>query len=308
MSEKSLIGWTDSTINCIAGCERVSPGCADCYACRLSATRLNHLPGYAGIAYIDGKSKIPKWTGNIRWLPDTLDQMHRWSRGRMIFINSMSDTFQPKVQQDWLWDIFDKFEGNPHHIKQVLTKWPERMADFIDAYFHPEYGCPDHIWIGVSIEDQKRFDERIGYLGWTNAAVRFLSLEPLLGPVDVEPCLDWISWLIIGGEKGPNARPMHQGWVEDIVSKARARNVPVFFKQWGSWVPVIEAVKYHNRDIHESSVIRLVMDSERGHPVQKTLWQGGNSQGRRGSKWIDNTLNGEKIEEFPEQIKLIGGR
>lgn len=313
MGDRTGIGWTDATINCITGCERVSPGCADCYACRLSATRLTHLAKYAGIAYVDGKSKIPKWTGNIRWIPDALKQMSRWTRSRMIFINSMSDTFQPKVRDEWLWDIFWAIEEADHHIKQILTKWPERMADFIDAsfYCHPArvgYYCPEHIWLGVSIEDQKRFDERIGHLERTNAAVRFLSLEPLLGPVDVLPCLDWISWLIIGGEKGPNARPMHQGWVEDIVKKAQTMNVPVFFKQWGSWVPVIEAVKYHNRAIHSSSVIKLVQDSERKHPIQRTLWQGGNSQGRRGSKWIENTLDGEKFEEFPEQIKLIKTR
>ena len=306
MSDRTGIGWTDATINCITGCERVSPGCADCYACRLSATRLSHLARYAGIAYIDGKSKIPKWTGNIRWVPDALEQMVRWRRGRKIFINSMSDTFQPKALDEWIWEIFWAMEKAEHHIIQILTKWPKRQADFIRTYFR-RIGCPEHIWVGVSIEDQKRFDERIGYLERTNAAVRFLSLEPLLGPVDVWPCLDWISWLIIGGEKGPNARPMHQGWVEDIVKKAQTRNVPVYFKQWGSWVPVIEAVKYHNRAIHDSSVIKLVKDSEYRRPIQQTLWQGGNSQGRRGSKWIENTLNGEKFEEFPEQIKLIGG-
>ena len=306
MGDRTGIGWTDATINCITGCERVSPGCADCYACRLSATRLSHLPKYAGIAYIEGKSKIPKWTGNIHWVPEALKQLFRWRRGRMIFINSMSDTFQPKVQHDWLWQMFVAMSTTDHHIKQILTKWPERQAHFINKKF--TYGCPEHIWVGVSVEDQKRFDERIGYLERTNAAVRFLSLEPLLGPVDVWPCLDWISWLIIGGEKGPNARRMHQGWVEDIIKKAQLRNVPVYFKQWGSWVPVEEAVKYHNLAIHSSSVIKLVQDSERKYPLQRTLWQGGNSQGRRGSKWIENTLDGVKYEEFPEQIELIGDR
>ncbi|MCL4413184.1 MAG: phage Gp37/Gp68 family protein [Actinobacteria bacterium] len=253
MSDKTGISWTDATWNPVVGCERTSPGCDHCYAIR-DGVRLQHLPAYAG-TISDGD-----WTGLIRCLPERLDQPLRWKRGRRIFVNSMSDLFHPSVPDAFIAQVFEVMAYAKQHTFQVLTKRPQRMASLL-GYWHdrgwlfgngapgvgtlrPEiigYGhtLPLHnVQLGVSIESDT-YSWRANHLRKTPVAIRFLSLEPLLGPL---PSLDLtgIDWVIVGGESGPDARPMHPDWARDIRDRCVAAGIPFTFKQWGAWVPLCE--------------------------------------------------------------------
>jgi protein gp37 len=238
VSDKTGISWTNSTWNPIVGCSKVSPGCDNCYAIRDGA-RLQHLDTYAGTIE-DGD-----WTGVVRCLPERLDQPVRWKRPRRIFVNSMADLFHPDVPEPFIGEVFDVTLRAPQHIFQVLTKRPQRMASvlgrfrtFGDGWFIGDGGeemAFPNVWLGTSIESDK-FAFRANHLRETPAALRFLSLEPLLGPLpNVD--LDGIDWVIVGGESGPRARPMHPQWVRDIRDRCVEAGVPFHFKQWGAWGP-----------------------------------------------------------------------
>jgi protein gp37 len=216
------IQWTDETWNPVVGCKAVSPGCDRCYAARLTSGRLRHLPAYAGLAE-DGV-----FNGTVRCLPERLDQPLRWKRQRRIFVNSMSDLFHPDVPNDFIGAIFAIMMQAEQHTFQVLTKRPQRMKAYatgicFDPAEHP------NIWLGTSIESDA-YAFRANHLRETPAAVRFLSLEPLLGPL---PSLDLtdIDWAIVGCESGPGARPMDLAWVYKLRDKAREVGCAFFVKQ-----------------------------------------------------------------------------
>lgn len=227
MGDKSAIEWTDATWNPTTGCDRVSPGCDNCYALTL-AKRLKAMgqPKYQ-------KDGDPRTSGpgfGLTVHPDTLDTPRGWREPRRVFVNSMSDLFHPKVTDEFIIDVFDVMADTPRHQYQVLTKRPKRAAALAD-----ELIWPDNVWLGTSIESNSYVD-RAEELRRVPAVMRFLSCEPLLGPLpDLD--LDGIDWVIVGGESGHEARPMDVEWVRDLRDRSVAATVPFFFKQWGGRTP-----------------------------------------------------------------------
>lgn len=294
MSAKTGVEWTDATWNPIRGCTRVSEGCRNCYAERVAArfsTKWKDVPsGVESEGFYHGPfSNVitgGRWNGQIEFVESLLQEPISWRRPRRIFVNSMSDLFHESVSDDQIDWIFAVMSLAPRHTYQVLTKRPERMLAYIkadrrgfiegrakrigrsrsvnmDGLFLKVWPFP-HLWMGVSVENQRAVDERVPLLLQTPAAVRFLSCEPLLGPVDLKPAPigkwpdgscwmpnrgepdDWkywmhrdggIKWVIAGGESGPSARPMHPEWVRSLRDQCLAAGVPFFFKQWGEWAP-----------------------------------------------------------------------
>lgn len=225
MSLNSHIEWTESTWNPITGCTRVSEGCRHCYAERLVATRLRRTPKYAGLARMTARA-APRWTGEIRLHQEVLDQPRRWRQPRLVFVNSMSDLFHESVPVQFIQRIFEVMKNCPQHTFQILTKRPSIAVRHADTLTWSA-----NIWMGTSIENDAttgRADE----LRRIPARLRFLSLEPLLGPL---PSLDLseIDWVIVGGESGPGAREMKTEWVRDLRDRCVDRGLPFFFKQWG---------------------------------------------------------------------------
>ena len=214
MSEKSTIEWTDSTWNPVTGCTKVSPGCKHCYA-ETFAERWRGIPAHP---YEQGF--------DLRLWPDRVDMPLRWKRPRTIFVNSMSDLFHEKVPLSFIQRVFETMEKASWHTFQVLTKRSKRLADLA-----PDLNWPPNVWMGVSIETAN-YLWRADHLRQVEAAVKFLSLEPLLGPLATID-LSGIHWVIVGGESGPGARPIEAMWVGEIRNRCSADGVPFFFKQWG---------------------------------------------------------------------------
>ena len=275
MADKTGIEWTDATWNPVTGCAKVSAGCKHCYAERNWPRMTKLVPAYAGRDFTD-----------VRTHADRLDQPIRWAKRRMIFVNSMSDLFHPSVPDSFIDSVFGVMwaclygrNEQDGHIFQVLTKRADRMRDYMradrreawaTAAVHHGGGIdPDgiydqvlgfegphpRIWLGVSVEDQAAADERIPMLLQTPAAVRWISAEPLLGPVSLrlERLGHWnalaiksnqpwattrLHWVVVGGESGPKARPMHPAWARSLRDQCAAAAVPFLFKQWGEWQPV----------------------------------------------------------------------
>ncbi|QJB55908.1 phage Gp37/Gp68 family protein [Pseudodesulfovibrio sp. zrk46] len=210
----SKIEWTEATWNPLTGCTKISPGCANCYAERM-AKRLQNM----GVRnYRDGFQ--------LRMHEDALDIPLGWKKPRVIFVNSMSDLFHEDVPLSFIKKVFYIMSVTPQHTYQVLTKRSTRLAELSS-----ELKWPSNVWMGVSIENAD-YKYRIDNLSNTDACVKFLSLEPLLGPI-TEMSLDAIDWVIVGGESGPGARPMDEEWVTDIRDQCNASATPFFFKQWG---------------------------------------------------------------------------
>ncbi len=224
MASTSPIEWTQMTWNPVRGCTRVSEGCRNCYAERL-ATRFAGIGGaYEGLSIMTPSG--PRWTNKIRLVPEILEQPLRWRQPRLIFVNSMSDLFHPDVPLEFIQRVFDVVERCPQHTFQILTKRSERLRELA-----PSLNWPANAWMGVSVEDA-RVTRRISDLQAVPAAVRFLSVEPLIGPIDYLP-LEGIHWVIVGGESGPGARPIEPEWVKSIFRQCRTAETAFFFKQWG---------------------------------------------------------------------------
>lgn len=218
MAQLSRIEWTEVTWNPVTGCDQVSPGCAHCYA----KTFAERWQGIAGHHYEQGFA--------LRLWPDRLSQPFRWRRPRTVFVNSMSDLFHEDIPNDYVREVFDVMACLPQHTFQVLTKRHERLAEF-----GAELSWPDNVWMGVSIEN-RRFVERADYLRRIPAAVRFISAEPLLGPLEGLNLAD-IDWLIAGGESGPRHRRLDPDWLRELRDRCLAEDVAFFFKQWGGRTP-----------------------------------------------------------------------
>lgn len=214
MSDKSDIEWTHATWNPVRGCTKVSPGCKHCYA-EVFAERFRGVPGHP---YEEGF--------DLRLVPESLTLPLQWRRGRLVFVNSMSDLFHETVPDEYIDDVFDVMAEAEHHQFQLLTKRAERMASYARTRV-----VPKNVWLGVSVENQK-YVERVRFLQTVKAEVRFLSVEPLLGPIQRLP-LAGINWVIVGGESGRGARPIEADWVRSIRDQCQARDVAFFFKQWG---------------------------------------------------------------------------
>ena len=222
MSYKSTIEWTESTWNPVTGCTKITRGCDNCYAER-PAERFRGTPGHPFEQGFD-----------LTLRPERLTQPLSWKRSRMIFVNSMSDLFHKDIPSEFIDQVFDVMETANWHVFQVLTKRSSIMRDYLKR----RYGTtltPRHIWCGVSVEDKKAA-VRIRHLQDAPVATRFLSVEPLLGPVgNID--VNGIAWVIVGGESGPGARPMEPNWVIGLQRLCADQHVPFFFKQWGGHRP-----------------------------------------------------------------------
>lgn len=218
MANQSAIEWTNSTWNPVTGCSKVSPGCKYCYA-ELYAARLQAM---GNPRYKNGFAPTLH--------PDLLEVPLRWRQPRLIFVNSMSDLFHEVIPEDFIQRIFDVIVQAKWHIFQILTKRAERLAELA-----PRLPWPQNVWMGVSIENTD-YTWRIAHLVEVPAAIRFLSVEPLLGPIPDLP-LDGIHWVIVGGESGPYHRRASPVWVRQIRDQCLAARVPFFFKQWGGRTP-----------------------------------------------------------------------
>lgn len=250
---KTSIEWADEVWNPVTGCTKVSEGCRHCYAERI-----------AGRFW--GERKFTEVQVHYHRLDDPL----RWKKPRRVFVNSMSDLFHESVETLFIAEVFSMMQRCPQHTFMILTKRPKRMAELLVRWDHgrsldhwPVWPLPN-VWLGVSVENQKAADERIPLLLQTPAAVRFVSCEPLIGPVLLRE--EWLpllanteyyatnpvslqnklDWVIVGGESGPGARPMHPDWVRGLRDACKLASVPFFFKQWGEWFPT--AAQYGDDD------------------------------------------------------------
>jgi protein gp37 len=260
----SEIEWTDFVWNPTRGCSRVSPGCGGaagqggCYAERQAYRFAGPGGPYEGLVRL-GKQG-PRWTGVMRLILEKLSEPLRWHKPRRIFVNSMSDLFHEGLTNEEIAAVFGVMAACPQHTFQVLTKRAKRMREWFEwvASFEGEHGPPPddvvaihasnlvdcdrvqrpwplpNVWLGVSVEDQQRADERIPELVQVPAAVRFLSVEPMLGPIELGVSIRKIGWVIVGGESGPGARWFELGWARHVVKQCRNVKVPCFVKQFGA--------------------------------------------------------------------------
>lgn len=349
MGDKSGIEWTDATWNPTLGCDKVSPGCTHCYAIR-EAHRHAANPNpkvaaaFAGLTQIQGGR--PNWTGQVNLLPDRLDQPLRWQRPRRVFLDSLSDLFHAEVPFEYLDRVFAVMAIAWHHQFQILTKRPERMLKYFEAspfvlserwkaearLIGEEFkfahrldippGWPlNNVWLGVSTEDQKTANARIPLLLQCPAVIRWVSAEPLLGPLDLTKIklrqLDehreaWtdalaganfvcdshaeadvstnrIDWVVAGGESGPGARPMHPDWARGLRDDCQAAGVPYLFKQWGEFLPSEDALQLGKSGGH----FYFPRDPEvKVGPIPQRM-------DRVGKKAAGRVLDGREWNEYP---------
>jgi protein gp37 len=267
MSEKSTIEWTDATWPIVLGCQEMGPGCSACYAV-LEVHRKGFHPNpkvraaFEGLTERKGSKNLLKWNGKVRCLPERLNwPVTRFKKPSRIFVTSMGDLHHDDVPVEFLIQVYKVMEATPQHTYQVLTKRAENLYHFINQQAPKlaewkEWPLPN-VWLGVSTENQMMADRRIPWLLNTDAVVKFLSCEPLLGPLDLKKWL-WtvmrdedevgyvepfneINWIIAGGESGPKARPAHPDWFRDLQYQCEVGEVAFFFKQYGNWLPSYNA-------------------------------------------------------------------
>ena len=223
-TQSSKIEWTESTWNPVRGCTRVSEGCRFCYAERIAARFSGKGMAYEGLA--KNTKAGPRWTQQVLPVRELLNEPLKWKKPRRIFVNSMSDLFHEKIELSYIQEVFSVMKRANWHQFQVLTKRAEQLLKF-----NAELSWSPNIWMGVSVEN-KHVTDRIDALRQTDAHIKFLSLEPLLGALpDLK--LDGIDWVIVGGESGPGAREMQKKWVIEIREQCAEAGVAFFFKQWG---------------------------------------------------------------------------
>ena len=295
-------GSKGETWNPTVGCSKVSPGCDHCYA--VTVAQRGMQDAHRGLT-ADGD-----WTGEVRLLPDRLDTPLHWRKPRRVFVDSMSDLFHPAVPVEFVEEVWATMAGAPQHTFQVLTKRPQRMADWFSYGMRAgmvagaaqqrqiplpkipmaEWWPLPNVWLGTSIESD-RYTFRADHLRATPAAVRFLSLEPLLGPLP-SLNLDGIDWVIAGGESGPGARPMHPDWVRDLRDRCQAAGVAFFFKQWGAW----------GFAGHDAAASLLSYSGHWYPPDARQMWLFGQRAARManvGKKVAGRMLDGRTWDEFP---------
>lgn len=351
----SKIEWTNKTWNPVVGCSKVSPGCKNCYAIRM-AWRLQHIhhsaDKYAGTVEKTANSHL-NWTGRINMIESELVKPFKWKKPSMIFVNSQSDLFHESIPFEFVRKVFGVMSVCDWHTFQILTKRPKRMVDFFewmqetdpdwqndpahetydlcDAYgietgcgsaFETEAWPLKNVWLGVSVENQQTADERIPFLLKVPAAVRFLSCEPLLGPVRLDMlsrqeydmtfydnCLTgfkahgaggWhaekIDWVIVGGESGKDARPMHPDWVRSLQDQCQKASTAFFFKQWGEWLP------NNNYTGDGGKPLGRFFDNEFKHG--NCVWDGNASSicmTKVGKKIAGRQIDGREWNYFPRQ-------
>ncbi|HUB88615.1 MAG TPA: phage Gp37/Gp68 family protein [Dyella sp.] len=368
MADRSKIEWTDATWNPLRGCSRVSEGCRHCYAEKVAMRFSGPGKAYEGLIH----RSTGAWSGKVRLMPEKLREPWDWVKSKRIFVNSMSDLFHESVPFEFIAAVLWIMSVTTRHTYQVLTKRPARMLEFfqwvkdydegffeddrisdvgreqpgvVDLEWEPSNGrrggydnCGpafpyENVWLGVSVEDQKAVDERIPLLLQCPAAVRWLSCEPLLGPIDLTRvqaiphnapwnalspngcsqhapgyCLggcEWrwlpIDWVVAGGESGPGARPMHPDWARSLRDQCASAGVPFFFKQWGEWAPADDINAYgHARHGYWE-------DDPSDGGVRRHDWKDNQFPSlctesfRVGKRAAGRLLDGVEHNEFPEQ-------
>lgn len=224
------IEWTDLSWNPVRGCTKISPGCKHCYAMGMAARFSG--PGLWGEGYAEMAPGGPRWTGRVELVPEKLSEPKRWRKPRRVFVNSTSDLWHEYLELGAVRRVYEAMWECPQHTFQVLTKRPERRWNAFTLW---DREPAPHIWEGTSIESAEYLG-RLEELRSTPAAVRFLSCEPLLGSLGALD-LAGIHWVIVGGESGPQARPMHPDWAREIRDQCIEQGVAFWFKQWGAWAP-----------------------------------------------------------------------
>jgi protein gp37 len=329
MAERTTIEWTDATWNPTRGCSRVSPGCVNCYAEGIAARFSKPGQAFAGLATF--KDKKARWTGEVRFIKEKLTEPLDWKEPRRVFVDSMSDLFHAKIFEPLLDQVFAVMALADHHIMQVLTKRVARMCAYTNSagatrptesllarvagwakiiaesrgedtsspYFDVwlEDWPLKHIWLGASAEDQNTYNERRENLEKTDASVIWWSLEPLLGPIDLQL---WKSkrlpdWIVCGGESGANARAaLHPDYVRRIRDECVKHKIPFFFKQWGSWVTLdqnLEAFEATGPNFRHDYVKDETHDP--GCPNRAVMVF------RTGKKFAGRKLDGEEWNQYP---------
>ncbi len=245
MATRSHIEWTEMTWNPVTGCSKISAGCKYCYAERM-AKRLKAMGVHR---YKNGFT--------VTLQPDLLEAPLHWKEPRIVFVNSMSDLFHEKVPVNYIRKVFEIIGGCPQHTFQILTKRSERLKRVAK-----ELPWPSNVWMGVSVEDD-RVINRVDHLRFVPAKVKFLSCEPLIGPLNTLS-LEGIDWVIVGGESGPHARPMKREWVTAIFRQCRDEKIPFFFKQWGGVRKDLTGRMLHGRTYDAMPVvpIRAELDTQ----------------------------------------------
>ncbi len=341
MADNTKIEWTDSTWNIITGCSVVSAGCKNCYAMKLAGTRLRDHPSRKGLT--TDTSAGPVWTGEVRFNQQWLDQPLRWKRPRMIFVCAHGDLFHESVPDEWIDRVFAVMALCPQHTMQCLTKRPGRMRAYMSdpdtpgrvarasdrlAVAHDiaamcgpsDFEWPlRNFWAGTSVENQEAADERIPLLLQTPAAVRWVSVEPLLGAVELSAWLDLIQyekgsvwmrrnigqmydmldWVVVGGESGRNARPMHPAWARSLRDQCKSAGVPFLFKQWGGWQIASAENGHHDCDMERNSAIWVDVDGKIAKPSSLGLSDAAYAMVRTSKKSAGRLLDGVLHDEYP---------
>lgn len=332
MSGVTDIEWAGRVWNPLRGCSRKSPGCRNCYAERL-AWRFGSKPGQPYHGLVQMTAQGPRWTGKVLTVPEALKEPLHWVKPADVFVNSMSDLFHEEVPFEFIADVFAIMGCTTRHTYKVLTKCPERMAEFFDwldedqdsfggsnriqpARAFPEWipargtrggydNCGpawpfDNVLLGVSVENQRWADARISALrevahrGWRT----WVSYEPALGPVDWSPWMKFVSWLVCGGESGPDANPMHPDWARAARDICAAWGKPFFFKQWGAWCTADAVPDDEERTLEECWMSR---DGTRLEPGEAVAFFGGDQvMYRAGKKGAGRVLDGVLHDAQPE--------
>jgi protein gp37 len=323
VADRTKIEWSDATANVINGCSLESPGCTNCYAMK----QAHRFPVRQGLTKKGGMV----WTGEVRFHEPALLKVLSWRRPRMIFWNAHGDMFHPDVPEEWIARCFDVMARTPQHIHQVLTKRSARMREVLSGpknhrLWHPKLwhrSVLPNVWLGVSVEDQQRADERVPDLLATPAAVRWLSCEPLLGPVDLTTVRMQTShhlgfdalegkrihkedgdqrtagtrldWIVAGGESGPGSRPCHPDWARSLRDQCAAADIPYFWKQWGEWLPFDQVRSNEQRDAVSRTTIEA---SKKGNGKQTVFgaWSNGHKfYGTPGIRPVQINAVGKKL-------------
>ena len=349
MADNSSIEWTDTTWNVALGCDRVSSGCDGCYAIPQAHIRASNPHPKVAAAFAGLTTRTSDrldWTGKVNLIEERLNQPFAWRNPRKVFVNSLADLFHDKIPADFISDVFAVMALTPQHTYQILTKrhgpmrsllnkqafWYQvgrkarhlgysnsraanHLGDGSNIYDTAQWETRRHlpnVWLGVSVEDQKHADLRIPALLETPAAVRWISAEPLLGPVILRD--DWmgadpyrrdepsLTWVVAGGESGPKARPMHPSWPRSLRDQCQAAGIAFLYKQWGEWWP---QPRYNTDDRHH---VVMVNGMDRGTP-----WPGwgldqpdAEVMERVGKKRAGRLLDGREWNEFPQEVAATG--
>lgn len=324
MSDATKIEWTDATWNPITGCSVVSPGCRSCYAMKLAGTRMRNHPSRAGLTVPTATG--PVWNGLVRLNEGWLQLPLQWARPRRIFVCAHGDLFHEDVPDDWIDRVFAVMALAQRHSFQVLTKRAQRMHAYLTAPVRemaigrqvselqravdgspvsewPGMPLPN-VWGGISVEDQLRADERLPWLSATPLAVRWVSAEPLLGAVDLmlgDPfAAPHPDWIVVGGESGPRARPMHPEWAAGLRNQADAKGTAFLFKQWGEWVPR-SGTGQNWRELFGADMVLLKLDGTSHHHDDGMPFDAGDIEMYRvGKARAGRLLDGRLHDAYPQ--------